>query len=389
MAVWFIIFWLSCFIIFYNYIGYALPVLIYNKLKKRKPSQEIIYPYPSVSFIVAAYNEEEAIEQKILNSIGLNYPPDKIEFIFITDGSTDETPQIVSKYSSIILLHQQQRYGKSVALNRAIAKASNDIIVVSDANTDLNADVILHLTKHYVDEKVGGVTGEKKIIKTGHNSITDSEGYYWKYESFLKKIDSDFYSVVGAAGELFSFRKALYEPLPDFVVLDDFVISMKIAEKGFRIIYEPDAYAIEAPSISIKDERKRKVRIAAGGFQAMTVVPTALFFWKHFKLSYLYISHRVLRWAFSPLCLITAFICNIFLLSTSFFFYKIIFLFQFIFYLLAFTAKLIPENKFFKLPYYFVFMNVCVIQGFIRYITKGQPVTWDKSERAHSLSKAE
>ncbi|MGN6618632.1 MAG: glycosyltransferase family 2 protein [Ilyomonas sp.] len=390
MAVWFIIFWLSCFIIFYNYIGYALPVLIYNKLKKRKPSQEIVHSYPSVSFIVAAYNEEEVIEDKIINSLSQNYPRDKIEFIFITDGSTDETPQITRKYSIVILLHQPQRFGKSAALNRAIEKASNDIIILSDANAILNTDAILHLTKHYVNEEVGGVAGEKRIMKTGQNAATDEEGFYWKYESFLKKIDSDFYSVVGAAGELFSFRKTLYEPLPDLVVLDDFVTSIKIAAKGFRIVYEPNAYAIETPSLSIKDEKQRKIRIAAGGFQAITLLPTALFFWRHFKLSFLYVSHRVLRWTFTPFCLIATFISNVFLLFTPIIFYKITFLFQAIFYLLSFLPVIMKKKNvnrnFLKLPYYFVFMNSCVIQGFILFITKGQTAIWDKAKRS-SLSK--
>lgn len=239
----------------------------------------------------------------------------------------------------------------------------------------------MNIAKHYANEEIGGVAGEKKIITIGKDRVGNGESLYWNYESFLKKIDSDFYSVVGAAGELFSFRKSLYEPLPHFVVLDDFVTSMKIAQKGFRIVYEPLAYAMETPSASIKDEQKRKVRIAAGGFQALTMLTDALFFWKHFKLSFLYVSHRVLRWTLTPLCLITAFISNVFLLFSPIVFYKITFSLQIIFYLLAIISKYRDNNKLLKLPHYFVFTNTCIVLGFIKHITKGQSSAWEKAKR--------
>src|SRR5258705_3229419 len=266
MQYWQAIFVISCFIIFYNYAGYAVIAYALNKLKRPPPPPSDNKDfYPTVSFIVAAFNEEDFIREKVLNSLQQEYPSDKIEFIFITDGSTDRTSDIIREYPSVRLLHQPGRNGKSHAVNRAVATARYDILIFSDANTTLNTLAVRNITRHYLDPATGGVAGEKKVISPngGDHEVGGGEGLYWKYESFLKKIDSDFYSVVGAAGELFSVKRALYHPLPGNIILDDFVISLETAQKGYRIIYEPGAYAMESPSFSMKDESKRKVRIAA------------------------------------------------------------------------------------------------------------------------------
>lgn len=383
------LFWISCFLVFFNYIGYAILPFIVNKFHKQKEETSENY-FPSVSFIVAAYNEDDCIEKKIINSLEQEYPNDRIEFIFVTDGSTDSTPQIIGRYSTVKLLHKPERSGKSAALNRAVETAQGDILIFSDANTLLNKKATYFITQHYYISKVGGVAGEKKVLTPTYSSdeIANSEGLYWKYESKLKQIDSDYYSVVGAAGELFSVRKNLYEHLPVSIILDDFVVSMKVAEKGYRIIYEPKAFATELPSFSIQDEHKRKVRIAAGGFQAIMMLPEALKFWKHFRLSYLYISHRVLRWMVSPFCLVIAFASNFLLTFTGSTIYIALFAAQVVVFFSAILVHFVPDLgksvKILKLPYYFVFMNISVIQGFFRFLRRKQPSTWEKARRSRA-----
>jgi biofilm PGA synthesis N-glycosyltransferase PgaC len=226
MITWKYIFWISCFVIFYNYAGYAILVYILNLFKSKRLAFGPGDFSPSVSFVVAAFNEEDCIEEKIRNSLELDYPADRIEFIFITDGSTDRTGEIISEYPAIRALHKPERKGKSAALNRAVSEAKGEILIFSDANTLLNSNAVKNLVRHYRDKKVGGVAGEKKVLspEVASNESGDSEGLYWKYESVLKQLDSDFYSVVGAAGELVSFRKDLYEPIPHSIILDDFVI---------------------------------------------------------------------------------------------------------------------------------------------------------------------
>jgi len=403
MHVWLFILITSCLLVFYNYIGYAIPIYFWNRLQKdRPPVRHPVHPpapqdWPTVSFIVAAYNEKDCIREKIRNSLDQDYPHEKLEFIFITDGSTDETPQIIAAYPEIHTLHEPERKGKSAAINRAVAAATHEILIFSDANTILNPEAVKNIARHYPDPKVGGIAGEKKVLPTGTHhpdEVGDGEGLYWKYESFLKKQDSAFYSVVGAAGELFSLRAALYEPLPDHIILDDFVLSLSIAQKGYRVLYEPDAYAMELPSFSIADEQKRKVRIAAGGFQAIGLLTPLLAFWRNPRLSYLYISHRVLRWAVSPLCLILAFISNVILFAgaavrhTPILAYGLLLLAQVLFYGMAALAGLFPtikkNSRLIKLCYYFVFMNTSVIRGFFRFLRGRQAATWDKARRVQS-----
>jgi biofilm PGA synthesis N-glycosyltransferase PgaC len=385
------IFWISCFVVFYNYAGYAILVKLLGRWRPGTAPADKNSGLPFVSFIVAAYNEEDCIAQKIENSLAQDYPADRIEFLFITDGSSDATASLVSHYPAVRKLHQPERRGKSAALNRAVGAATGDILIFSDANTLLNKEAVLNIARHYRDPEIGGVAGEKKVLSSpnGMGEVGDGEGLYWKYESFLKKLDSQFYSVVGAAGELFSLRRSLYEHISENVILDDFVCSLKVAQKGYRVLYEPDAYAMELPSFSITDERKRKVRIAAGGFQAIGILAPLLAFWKYPRLSFLYISHRVLRWTLSPLCLVLVFLTGAVLcFGKTGPLYPVLFGGQVIFYGAALSTVLFPslkeKSRLAKLAYYFYFMNYSVILGFFRFLRGRQPATWEKARRAQA-----
>jgi cellulose synthase/poly-beta-1,6-N-acetylglucosamine synthase-like glycosyltransferase len=386
MHFWQSIFYISCGLVFYNYAGYAVIAYIFNRLTGSKQTIDADPDFhPTVAFIVAAYNEQDVIKQKIVNSLEQDYPRDRIEFLFVTDGSSDRTPELVSQHPGIHLLHRPDRGGKSAALNRAVETATQDIIIASDANTLLNRDAVKNIVRHYRSPLTGGVAGEKKVLSAtpGAQDVGESEGLYWKYESALKKLDADLYSVVGAAGELFSLRRELYQPLSDNIILDDFVLSLQVTQKGYRVRYEPDAYAIELPSFSMKDEQKRKIRIAAGGFQAMRILYPLFAFWKYPRLSFLYVSHRVLRWTLSPLCLIIALLSNAFLLPSGQFFIAS-FIAQIAFYVLSFLAWLSPafrRIKLAKLAYYFTFMNLSVILGFFRFLRGSQSATWEKARR--------
>ncbi len=389
MIAWQILFWFSCFAVFYNYAGYAILIAILNRLRRPRPEPAGPF-YPFVSFIVAAYKEEDCIEKKVQDSLAQNYPADRIEFLFITDGSTDGTMEIIQRYPAVRLLHRPERRGKTAALNRAVQEARGEVLIFCDANTMLNPDAVQIIANRYADPRVGGVAGEKKVItmSKADQEVGAGEGLYWKYESTLKKLDSDFHSVVGAAGELFSLRKSLYEPVPDKVVLDDFIISMRVAMKGYRVVYEPAAFAMELPSFSMGDEKKRKIRIAAGGFQAMGMLSGLLNVRRQPRLSFLYISHRVLRWTLSPVCLVLAFIANLALwLGADSLFYDLLFYVQLAFYSMAVLALVLPAKPF-RLASYFVFMNVSVILGFFRFLRGKQPAAWEKAKRQQAISEA-
>jgi len=342
---------------------------------------------PSLTLIVAAYNEASVIEEKIHNTLQLIYPKDKLQLIFVTDGSTDDTPAVIAKYPQIKLLHKEGRSGKINAVHRAMGEVNTEIVVFTDANTFLNENALLRIAKHYVNPKVGAVSGEKRVAIEANADATAGEGFYWKYESALKKWDAELYSVVGAAGELFSVRTALYVPVEADTLLDDFMISMKIAMKGYKIAYDADAYAIESSSENLKEEYKRKVRIASGGIQS--IIRTSKLFNPFFRplLGFQYLSHRVLRWTITPFLMILVVFVNAYLLLNDCnWLFVIIMIGQIGFYSLAFLGWLLERRavriKILFIPYYFCFMNYCVLVGIYQYFfTKKASVLWDKAKR--------
>lgn len=307
-----IILWISLFIVFYTYLGYGILLYLLVRLKRiLKDKKEIMADWehlPSLTLVVAAYNEADLMDEKILNTLQLRYPADRLQLLFITDGSTDNSPEVISRYPQIKLMHSPERRGKINAVHRAMKEVHTHVVVFTDANTFLNQDALVNIARHYADPKVGAVSGEKRVKVEDVSDATAGEGFYWKYESTLKKWDSELYSVVGAAGELFSVRNDLYAPVYTDTILDDFMISMLIAQKGYRIVYEPAAYATESSSENIKEELKRKIRIAAGGIQSIVRLPKLLNPFAFPVLSFQYISHRVLRWTITPILMILAFL---------------------------------------------------------------------------------
>ena len=389
-----IILFTSVLVVLYSYIGYGLIVFLCNRLKifsKGKPDPSVYTGFePQVTLIIAAYNEQDFIRQKIENSLSLDYPSEKLTITFVADGSSDHTVSIIKEYPRIRLLFRNERKGKVAAMHRAMETVTTPYVIFSDANTLLNKESIRNIIRHYANPQVGGVAGEKKVVSSFDTLEKDSgEGIYWKYESFLKKVDYEFYSVVGAAGELFSLQTKLYEHPGDNVLLDDFVISLRVCLKGYRVAYEPEAYALETPSLSLKEERKRKIRISAGGFQSMAMLKDLLRFNRHKRLTFQYISHRVLRWTLCPVMIPLIFISNllIVLIDPSLFYILLLYA-QFAFYLCVLLGWALPflgikPGKLYVF-YYFIFMNISLYQGFFRYLRGKQSVIWDKALRTKS-----
>lgn len=386
-----VLFWILVFIVFYAYLGYGILLFFLVRLKRlftssaRKNSHEPPYE-PTVTLVVPAYNEEDFILKKVENCLQLDYPKDKFEIIFITDGSTDRTKELLEKDGRVKVLHEDRRAGKSAAENRAMKFVKSEIVVFCDANTLLNKEAIRELVKHYRDPKVGAVSGEKRIMTSeAEGASAAGEGLYWKYESALKKMDSEMLTIVGAAGELISFRTSLVEDLEEDTILDDFMQSMRIALKGYRVIYEPNAYAMETASADVKEELKRKVRICAGGWQSMSRLLPAFNLFKHPLLTFLYTSHRVLRWSIAAFSLPFIFVLNMFLLDKGWI-YQILFLGQVLFYLMAFVGWYLQSKKIkvkvLFVPYYFTMMNYAVFAGFLRWLKGSQKATWERARRA-------
>lgn len=389
-----ILFWTALFIIFYSYLGYGILLYLIIKVRRllglsKKFAGNEDYE-PEVTLFVAAFNEKDYVDEKVKNSRSLNYPQEKVKQVWVTDGSDDGTPDILRKYDGVEVYHEDARGGKIGAMNRGMKFVKSPIVIFSDGNTTLGEDSIQEIVNLFKNPKVGCVSGEKRIYQKDADAAAGAgEGLYWKYESTLKKWDAEWYSVVGAAGELFAIRTELWQEVEKDTLLDDFIISLRVAMSGYTIQYNPNAYAIETASANVKEELKRKVRISAGGIQSVVRLRPLLNVFKFGRLSFQYISHRVLRWTLTPILLLLIIPINFILAYNSGMnpsnVYTLLFCAQIIFYAAALLGWFL-ENRQIKVkvlfvPYYFFIMNLSVFLGFRRYIKGNQSVKWERAKR--------
>lgn len=388
-----LIFWTLVFIVFYAYLGYGILLYLIIRIRRlfrsgKKKVFDSDYE-PEVTLFIAAYNEKDFVGEKMKNITGLDYPSEKLHVMWVTDGSNDGTPELLRKFNNIEVYHLNERNGKIGAMNRGMKFVKTPIVIFSDANTLISRDSVRRIVSLFSDPRVGCVSGEKRISMHEKDSAAGAgEGLYWKYESTLKKWDAELYSVAGAAGELFAIRSDLFIEMEKDTLLDDFMISLRIAQQGYTIQYDPEAYAIESASADIKEELKRKIRISAGGIQSMIRMKSLLNIFRYGILSFQYISHRVLRWSLAPVSLLLMIPLNAVLAirEQPFGIYSVLFLSQLFFYCLALIGWYLENNsiksRILFVPYYFLIMNLSVFLGFRRYLQGSQPVNWERAKRS-------
>ncbi len=375
---------LSMVLFVYNYIIYPLFILALSKLidddhiNKIDPFTE----YPVVSFIIAAYNEEKVIEDKIKNTLNIDYPKDKINIIIVSDGSNDNTASIVRGYSDrgIVSLHEDKRSGKSAALNRAVEASNCEILVFSDANNDFSSDSVKQLVKHFSDKEIGAVTGSKHIYINKDRQASEGDGLYWKYESKIKEAESHLGSITAAEGEILAVRKKDFQPIDISIINDDAAITFNIIKSGKRIIYEKNAKAFEEASKDLIDDFHVKIRMTTGGYQTLSreksyLMPPTTWF------SFTFLSHKFLRWL-APHFMVFIFFIPL-LLS-----YRnemlALFIVQMIFYSISYYGWIKRDTDlpgYIYIPMYFTSMNIALFIGFFRYSRKNHSVNWRKAER--------
>lgn len=391
-----ILFWICLIIVVYTYIGYGGVLLCLVKIKRLFCKKEEIPPcvesdesLPEVTLMICAYNEEDIIDAKMHNTMGLDYPKDKLHVMWVTDGSTDETNDRLGRYSEVTIVFSKERRGKAAAINHGMQMVRTELVVMTDSNTILNSGCIKEVVRLFKDPKVGCVSGEKKVLVRTDEGQTAAkgEGAYWKYESTLKRWDSELYSAMGAAGELCAIRSNLYKQLPEDTLLDDFVVSMEIVRRGYKIAYTADAYAMEYGSVDLSEESKRKRRIAAGGLQSSWRLRGLMNPFRFPVVSFQFVSHRVLRWTITPFCLLALIPLNVILVISHYnALYLSLWILQVVFYMSATIGYVLAErgkqSKLFFIPYYFLFMNLNVFLG-IKYLAqKKGSGTWEKAKRS-------
>lgn len=388
-----IIFWMSVFSLFYIYGGFSILLSIVGKILKREVKKELITP--KVSLIIAAYNEEHSIAEKLDNILSLDYPEDALEVIVASDGSDDNTNSIVSRYllKGIELL-ALPRQGKIFALNEAVKLSSGQILIFSDANTLFLPQALRMLVRNFADPEVGGVCGNQKHLSPKNSdNISKGEHLYWSYDKWLKTMESLTGSIVSADGAIYAIRRELYQMPSSSDVTDDFAISTSVIEQGYRLVFESKALAHEKASSMAKSEFNRKVRIINRGLRGIILRKRLLNPFKYGFYSVILFSHKVLR-RLVPLILMLLFIVSIGLAFENSF-YLLAALIQSLFYLLAYTGYLLRNwklghSRVFYIPFFYCLANAAAFVAITKLIRGKRIESWQpQRERLEQRELAE
>ncbi|MBO7129196.1 MAG: glycosyltransferase family 2 protein [Prevotella sp.] len=389
-----VLFWVCLFIVFYTYLGYGILLYLIIRIKRLVKGRKAPTPMPSdeelptMTLMICAYNEQDVVAEKMQNTRALDYPKDKFRVMWVTDGSNDRTNELLAAYPEVDIVFSPERRGKTAALKHGLREVKTQYVAFTDANTMINSGAMKEIARLFMDKTVGCVSGEKRVAPRKDGEMAaEGEGLYWRYESTLKKWDSELYSTMGAAGELYAMDPKLCRDVPDNALLDDFMMSMYVVDEGHRIAYSPDAYALEYGSADIHEESKRKRRIAAGGLQSIWWLRKMLNPFRQPLVAFQYISHRVLRWSITPLALVILLIVNALLVmmgAGSFF--TVMLILQLLFYLAALLGYFLSErgyrNKLLYTAYYFVFMNLNVFRGMAYLRSHSHSGAWEKAKRS-------
>jgi cellulose synthase/poly-beta-1,6-N-acetylglucosamine synthase-like glycosyltransferase len=368
-----LLFWLSAAIPFYAYLGYPLVLVLMGAVFKR-PVRKQEYE-PSVTLLIPAYNEAGHIAGKIRDSLALEYPAEKLEILVACDGSRDQTPAIAQSLADgvrVRVLNFPKNRGKILTLNDGVRESHGEIVVFSDATALLYPDSLRWLMMSFADPQVGAVSGRYTVIRADEVGIGKSEDFYWKYETYLKVLESQLDSMLGAHGHLHAIRRDLYPYPPPGTINDDYIIPVSVLAKGYRAVYEPKAVVYE-------EAREmtgfgRRVRIMAGNLQQLREIRGLLRPLRVLPL-FFFLSHKVSRLVV-PFAMVAALTANALLLSSPF--YRALFCLQAIFYLLALAGMVIRlRPKSLMLPYYFCMINTAVFFGVYHAMTSRRSMTWE------------
>lgn len=372
-----VVFWVCASLIAYTYIVYPPLVWILSRLfgrEKVAPESNL----PSVSLLIAAHNEEMVMEQRLANALKLDYPRDRLEIVVASDGSTDDTAEIVRCYANqgVRLIELSPRRGKASAINRAMSQLQCEIVLLSDANTELDPQAVKKLVRWFGDPQIGVVCG--RLVLSDPQTGNNADSIYWRFETILKQCESRLGGLLGANGAIYAIRRSIYVPIPDDTIVDDMAIPLLARLNSHcGIIYDVEATAWEPTAPDIREEFHRRARIGTGNFQNAVLLRRLLNPLQGF-VAFSFFSHKILRWL-CPFFLIGLFVANLALLGHDF--YRLSLLAQLVAYVLAFGGLVIPLPKLLRLPALFVGMNAALLVGFGRWLFHARQGTWRPTNR--------
>ncbi|MCA9404305.1 MAG: glycosyltransferase family 2 protein [Candidatus Omnitrophica bacterium] len=375
--------WILIFLVVWCYLLYPVSVAAFARAAERKVAKGEYCP--TVSVVISVWNEEDVIEAKLRNFLALDYPADNFEILIGSDGSTDRTNAIVKSFTDprVRLIEHGERRGKMATLNDLVAKARHEVIVFTDARQEFAADAIRQLVANFADPAVGCVSGELMFSRK-EGATARGINLYWNYEKFMRKCESRIHSMLGATGAVYAIRKALYPTVPVEVVLDDVYIPLKIVQQGYRAIFDGEAKAYDEVADSPREEYRRKARTLFGNWQVFRIF-IGLFNPFTSPVAVQFFSHKFLRVA-APFLLIGIFCLNLLLWSEPL--YRGLMILQLLFYAMAAVGGLARHQKYGMLrilskvcyiPYVFCLLNFSALIGFVRFMSAGQQITWEKA----------
>ena len=375
-----IVFWASAGLLFYVYVGYpalmVLVSLILGSERKPEPKEDEL---PTISVLIAAHNEEIHIREKIQQTLASDYPPEKMQIVIASDGSTDQTCSIVRSFNDprVILFEVPQQKGKTNAQNQAMKICTGDVVIFSDATTIYEPKVLRYLASNYKNPKVGAVGGRFRYVDTkgesptGHGTVV-----FWNYESMIKSAQSRIQSISGCSGCIYSVRRSVYTPLsPD--IISDLVQPLWVIVKGYRVIFEERAMAFEDTTRSVNEEFGMRVRVVTRGMRGILSCPDILKPWKHPWMSLQLFSHKIFRWLV-PIFLMTLFASNLVIAGNSSFYRYVLFI-QLAFYAAALVSTVVPLHRKWKvlgIPLYFCTLNTAALVSLIQLCRGKKYVVW-------------
>lgn len=374
-----ILFWISALLLVYSHIGYPVVLGLLARIAPRKTTPLASTELPAVTLLISAYNERPVIAAKIENSLALDYPKERLEIVIVSDCSDDGTDAEVLRFASsgVHLVRQSERKGKSAGLNLGVIQAQGQILVFSDANAMYHPDAIRQLVQHFSDPQVGYVVGNARYIqKASDTQAAEAEGLYWKFETWLKKKESAFYSVVGGDGAIYAIRRELYAPLLP-TDINDFLNPLQIIQRGYLGVFEPRAVSYEEAAGSFAREFRRRVRIISRSLNATFKAGDILNPFRRPKHWFLLVSHKLLRWL-APFFLIAVLVTS--LLLWRFPLFRVAILFQALFYAIAFAGWMLQGRqknwRVFSVVFYLCLVNVASLIGFFKCLRGDLSGTW-------------
>ena len=370
--------WVSFVTLLYIYIGYPLLVWLLARAFGREPQRKAITP--TVSLLIPAYNEAAYIEAKLRNSLALDYPKEKLEIVVASDGSTDRTNAIVNAFrgEGVKLLLMRDNIGKSAMLTRTVPLLRGEVVVFSDASSELEPDALRRVVRHFADRRVGCVSGLYRLRGTGGDLRGEGEGLYWRYETFIKRQESRLHSILGAHGAFYAIRKELFARLGEATINDDYIIPMRIVAQGYRAVYDPEAVAWERERASVEGEFARRRRIAAGNCQQIVELRGMLSPW-HGWVAFCFFSHKVLR-TLAPLFLLALFVASVGVPAP---WGSLALAAQALFYGSAWAGYLMQRHgrmvTWLSPPLYFCLGNLAMLAGLLKFCFSRDRFVWERS----------